>query len=458
MKAIYSKALLAVMLAACTSTAVSVQAQKAYTLKECRALAIENNVAMKKANLDIESAKRQREEAKAKYLPAVSAGVTYFHATDYLLKEKVEASPDQLDGIGQTLSQMGLDPSALSSLPTSYTLEVVNHGTLVNLMAMEPIYAGGQITNGNRLAELQIEVRRLMLEQSKDDIIATTEKYYNQIVALQEKINTVEVADKQLQGIMKDAELAYKVGVSNKNDVLKVQLKQNENDANRLKVRNAMALSKMVLSQYIGLGGQPLEVDCSLVSDLPQPSSYLADPVTALNGRTESRLLGRNVKASELQTKMAKGEMLPTLAVGAAGLYQDLTSISKVKGIGFVTLSVPVSNWWGNKKVKRQKIAEEKARLDYQDNREKILIQIQNAYNEFENSYRLVEIARKSVVQSRENLRLNENYYKAGTCSMVDLLDAQTQEQQSRDKYTEAVTGYLNCRTAYLIATNRQVE
>jgi len=38
---------------------------------------------------------------------------------------------------------------------------------------------------------------------------------------------------------------------------------------------------------------------------------------------------------------------------------------------------------------------------------------------------------------------------------MSDLFDAQTKAQQSRDQLTDAVTEYLNCRTAYLIATGR---
>jgi len=40
----------------------------------------------------------------------------------------------------------------------------------------------------------------------------------------------------------------------------------------------------------------------------------------------------------------------------------------------------------------------------------------------------------------------------------TNLLDAQTRDQQARNQYTEAVTSYLNCRTAYLIATGRGSE
>ena len=83
---------------------------------------------------------------------------------------------------------------------------------------------------------------------------------------------------------------------------------------------------------------------------------------------------------------------------------------------------------------------------------------MQSAYNDLDNAYRQILVARKSIEQSTENLRLNEDYYKAGTATMSDLLDAQTSNQQSLDKYTETVCNYLDCKTAYFIATGRYAQ
>ncbi len=55
--------------------------------------------------------------------------------------------------------------------------------------------------------------------------------------------------------------------------------------------------------------------------------------------------------------------------------------------------------------------------------------------NRHETSHKQLAIARKSIEQSEENLRLNNDYYRAGTTTMSDLLDAQSSYQQSRDKY-----------------------
>ena len=66
------------------------------------------------------------------------------------------------------------------------------------------------------------------------------------------------------------------------------------------------------------------------------------------------------------------------------------------------------------------------------------------------------KIARLSIEQSTENLRLNTDYYKAGTCTMSDLLDAQTLYQQSCDKYVESYTDYELKKREYLQVTGRR--
>jgi len=66
-----------------------------------------------------------------------------------------------------------------------------------------------------------------------------------------------------------------------------------------------------------------------------------------------------------------------------------------------------------------------------------------------------VEIAQVSISQSAENLRLNTDYYAAGTCSMSDLLEAQTLYRQSRDRYVEAYAKYQIKKREYLQATGR---
>jgi len=437
-------------------------AQQVYTLEQCTALALQNNIKMRTGRIDITDAQEQEREARSKYYPNVSASATYFHAADDLVQEKVGLNKEQeqnlnaqIQEVAPQLAQLGIDPTFLSSIPTSYTLGFMQHGFMASVMALQPIYTGGRITTGNKLAHLQTEVKQLMLQQNENQIRQTVEVYYNQLLALYEKVKTIDAAEQQLQSIHRDATNAFNAGVGYKNDVLKVELKQNELSASRIKLQNGIALCQLLLAQYIGLDGTSIDIDPSLPASLPAPESYQVNHSSALDNRIEAQLLDKSVQASELQTRLKRGELLPSVAVGAVAYYQNMSNAGNVNLAGMATVSIPISDWWSNRGVKRQQLAEERARAERDDNRQLMVLQMQSAYDDLESAYKQLLIARQSIEQAEENLRLNRDYYGAGISTMSDLLDAQTQLQQARDAHTEAVVAYLNARTAYLIATGR---
>ena len=84
-----------------------------------------------------------------------------------------------------------------------------------------------------------------------------------------------------------------------------------------------------------------------------------------------------------------------------------------------------------------------------------LVIGMQKAWIDLQDAYKQILIARTSIEQSTENLRLNNDYYSAGTSTMSDLLDAQTMFQQSRDKYVDAYAQFRIKTVEYLQATGR---
>ena len=124
--------------------------------------------------------------------------------------------------------------------------------------------------------------------------------------------------------------------------------------------------------------------------------------------------------------------------------------------VGFVSVSVPLSGWWGGSHaIKKQKLQVMNAENRLADNSELLVIAMQKAWTDLQDAYKQILIAHKSIEQSTENLRLNEDYYHAGTTTMSDLLDAQTLFQQSRDKYVETYAQFQIKTVEYLQATGR---
>ena len=94
---------------------------------------------------------------------------------------------------------------------------------------------------------------RLQLQLSENEVEKQTEHYYWQLVSLQEKTKTVEAVQALLADIYKDVDVAVRAGVAMRNDLLQVQLRQNEVESQKVKLRNAIDIVKMTLGQYAGI-------------------------------------------------------------------------------------------------------------------------------------------------------------------------------------------------------------
>lgn len=98
-------------------------------------------------------------------------------------------------------------------------------------------------------------------------------------------------------------------GVTTRNDLLQVQLRQNEIQSKRIQAENMLSLSRSMLAQYIGHPADSIEVAATLKDTLPQgPEGLYTPPEAALATTNEYNLLQQNVKASSLQHKMAIGK------------------------------------------------------------------------------------------------------------------------------------------------------
>ncbi|MBO7067247.1 MAG: TolC family protein [Bacteroidaceae bacterium] len=418
-------------------------AAQTYTLEQILDSARQNNIAVRSAKHNIEAAQHQRKEAFTKYFPNVSAAGLWFNASREMAEMTVSPSdlmtPQMLNVLEQTLP-----PSVLAGLGTPImSLSMLKKGVVGTVTAVQPVFAGGQIINGNRLAKVGEDVSRLQLQLSENEVEKSAEQYFWQLASLQEKLKTIQASEELLGDIHKDVDVAVRAGVAMPNDLLQVQLRQNEVESQKLKLLNASSLSRMLLSQYCGLR----DTTFSLIYQTEEPSPLLAqqDPQQALVGTPEYQLLGKQVEAANLQRKMAIGQNLPTVAVGVGYTYHNLLENDRSFGMVFATVNVPISDWWGGSHaIKRKKIEQQKAVEQLDDNSQLLKIRMQNAWNGVEESYQQLGIAQRSIEQAEENLRMNRNYYQAGTSKMSDLLQAQLLYQQARDKRTEAFSNYQN--------------
>lgn len=411
-------------------------AQQQLTLQQVRELAVANNIVTRSSDNALIQAQEQQKEAKTNYFPQVNAVGVGFKTNVDMIKANIATN----EVIPSSLAQ--LIPTELAvKIPANIPVNMVDHGLMVGVTAVQPLYMGGQIINGNRLAKVNVEAKQLQSQTSKKTVLLQAEQYYWQIITLKEKQKTLDVVGDMLSNLEKDASVAVKSGVGMRNDLLSVQLKQNEVESARLKLDNGLKLARLVLAQYIGMENK--DIDVSADGDLLQMPVYPAikvDHNQAVNELPEYQLLQKNVEATNLQYKLEIGKRMPSLGIGAGYSYYNMGKGTNNNFASmFVTMSIPISGWWGGSHaIKRSKLVEDNAREQLAINTQLLKIRMQKDWNDLDDAYKQLELSRKSIEQSKENLRLNSDYYHAGTVTMNDLLIAQQQYQQCRDRYTDA--------------------
>lgn len=422
------------------SVCCDIVAAQSYTLEQLKDSALHNNIAIRSAKYGVEAAQQQRKEAFTKFFPNVSGTGLWFNANKGMAKMDIDPSGIITPELGASLAQM-LPAEALAAMGNPISMSMMKNGTIGSLMAVQPVFAGGQIINGNKLAKVGEEVNQLQLQLSENEVEKTVEQYFWQLASLQEKMKTINAVDTLLTDMYKDVDVAVRAGVAMRNDFLQVQLRRNDIESQRLKLQNGISIIRLLLSQYSGLRDTSFAISYQTTVDLPLLS--MQDHQQALTGTVEYQLLGKQVEATNLQKKMAIGQNLPTVAVGAGYTYHNLMEKDHSFGMIFATVSVPISDWWGGSHaIKRRKLEHQEAVEQLEDNAQLLQIRMQNAWNGVEESYLQLQLAQRSIEQAEENLRLNRDYYRAGTSRMSDLLEAQLLYQQACDKHTDAFADY----------------
>ena len=453
---------------------VAAQSPSSLSLSALRDSALHNNISLRRARLEMESASHQRKEAFTKYFPSVSATGLTFNANRAMAQMDIDPSEFISPDLGASLAQV-LPVEALTALSSPMTMTMMKSGTIAGITAIQPIFTGGQIVLGNHLARIGEEASQLQLHLTENDVEKQVEQYYWQLVSMQEKQRTLDAVDSLLASLSRDVTVAVKAGVALRNDLLQVQLRQNDIASQRLKLNNGLSLVHLLLTQFCGLKSPwtlasvptsssssslsfSSSSSCSIASSLsssslssPSSSSFVGASggfPASVSHLPEYQLLQKQVEAATLQRRMEVGKNLPSLAVGAGYNYHNLLDNDRHFGMIFATLSLPISDWWGaSHAIRRRRIAEQEAQEQLVDNAQLLAIRAQKAANDVAEAQSQLVLAEQSILQAEENLRIHRDTYGAGTSTMSDLLQAQLLYQQTLDQRTDA---YVALQTALL--------
>lgn len=352
-------------------------------------------------------------------------------------------------------------------------MELIMRGTyLAGITLTQPLYAGGKIVAGHRLAKIGEEAAGEQLRKTKTEVIYDADNAYWSYVSVLEKQKMMEVLSARMDTLFSQVGASIEAGMAVDSDLLTVKAKRSEVLYQKQKIESGVRLCRMALCRIVGV---PFDTQIE-VADPMSGDSPRIDTEVDIVGRPEMKLLQSQVDAAKQQVRMTRGDWLPSLAIvggyvnfgnirmktmvdaGDGTFMPYEQKIGQGLGTAMLSLSVPIFKWGQNYyKVRKAKIDVDNALLDLQKNERLLTLEANQASMNLNDSYLLLEAAEDAMAEADENLRVMKNRYDASMATLSDLLEAQSQWHQSRSNLIEAITQTRICVTDYLRATGRLV-
>ena len=419
------------------------------TLDSCLVLARQNNPIIRKADLEVKQAEQVKAQVFTKYFPQVQGTAFGFHA----LHPIVEVGIDDIDNASVRDLLTTLYGNYGAALGLYNTLNLFQYGYMAGVTAVQPVFMGGKILTGNKLAQVGVEAARLQAEIAQRDELEQVEQTYWLVYGLSQKQAIIDDANLLLDTLYAVVEAAVEAGLALRSDLTQVQMKKDEIARKQLQLHSGQRLARQALALSIGLNSgdsvriaeEQVMVEQTLPELTNRPSS-------------ETQLLNLQLRAAELDKRMALADALPQLAVGANYSYGHLQANILRNGLGgktgngavFVTLNVPLTAWWETAhKLKEKQYALEQARIDQTYIGAQLDLRSQQAYDQMMDAAVLLQLQERTVLRAQDMFEQAQANYEAGLGTIAELLQAQTDLTQAKSELSDAQIAYRVQRKRY---------
>ena len=430
-----------IVIIVCWLSAISTLPAQNLTLDSCLSLVRQNNPELRKSELNIKRAEEVKAQAFTKYFPQIQGTAFGFHA----LHPIIEVGIDDIGNASLRDLLTTLYGNYGAALGLDNTLNLFEQGYWAGVTAVQPVFMGGKIIAGNQLAKVGVEAAKLQAEIAQREQMELVEQSYWLVYGLQEKQLIIDDATRLLDTLYQAVEAAVEAGLALPSDLTQVAIKKDETERRQLQLLSGKRLARKALALAIGITDDDWEVAEQRV----ETETLL--PTDTLVPTTEQQLLALQIRAAELEKRMALADALPQLAVGAnysygkaqANILRNDLGGKNGNGALFVTLNVPLTGWWETgHKLREKQYAIEQAKIDAAFLGEQLDLRTKQAYDQMADAAALLQVQQRTTQHAQEAFEQTQVNYEAGLATITDLLQAQTALTQAKADLTDAQIAY----------------
>ena len=438
------------------------------TLDSCRHMALRNNKQMEIEQLKIEQAGYQRIQAQAAYKPSIDFVGTYLHmGREVSLIDIDNITPTQFfnpatgnyDFVIDAASGIGISvdgkyvSAATQKVKDALTFDTRNIFA-AGILVTQPIYMGGKIKALNQITKYAEEIAQRLHDRKAEDVICDVDQAYWLVVSLKAKERLAESYLELVTNLDNDVKKMLEQGVTTQSTLLSVDVKVNEANIALTKVKNGLVLSRMALAQ---LCGEPLDEPMTLVdenrSDLDvEMHPKVIDMSQVYDRRNDYNALELGVKVYDEKAKVARSEMLPTIAAVGSVFTSNPHVYNGFKNeFGFnyaigAVVKIPLWHWGGlSNKYKAALVDAKIKHLEMDQAKEMIELQVTQANFKYQEAFKTYEMTKANLVKADENLRVAQLGFREGMATSDEVLAAQTAWLMAHSEKIDAEIEVMMC-------------
>jgi len=419
--------LIAVMLAAFGPATLAAQETKptlVLTLDEAIAMALRQNPFYLATQEKEVQARSQVHEAVSRFLPTLSA--------------------QGLDTLDEKLFVLEFPSMFPGEPPQKIAIDFTKDYQMA-LGFSVPLFAGGRLVAGYKQANFGLQASRETVRLSEQETVFNVKRSFYGYLLAREFSAVAEEALALAEKFRENVKNLYEVGMASKFDLLRSEVQVANLKPQAIKARNSIDVAALGLKTVLGVDlDTPIEVKGELA--VP-PLDAAAEGVVeeALAQRPELRQLEYQRRMAGEMLKIARGSLLPTLAIGGTyNLWSDALNFRKSSWQNYYTINLSLSLPIFDGFESRARIGQSKAMIRELDWTRKglsdaIALEVRQAVLNNAQARETLQSQEKNVEQAREAVRIAELNYAEGLATNLDVSTAQVALSQARTNYSQAL-------------------
>jgi len=372
------------------------------TLDQAVEVALRMSPSLRQSRADIDQARSQRTGAIGSFLPNVNMGYSFS-----------DASTGRLDPTGQNI------------VTTSWT---------TSLSGNIDILDGGRRFNQLTSSRKTLAARRASYEEQRYQTELDVKTAFFDAVAARElvqvELDRVERWLDQLDFVRQQVQL----GQATSADSLQTRVDLNDARLALLNARNNARAAQFALAEAMGVEERIAPaLEASLVPDTLRQDR---EELMLIAQEQSPRILSarRSTEAAEASVEVQKSGYFPTLGFQGGFDWQDAQFPPKDRSWSFrLTGNIPIFDGLQRETGVAQAQAQAtSARAQERIAELAVRSDVDDAYSQIQTALSGLRLARESVELSFENLRVNQQRYRFGTATILDLQQAQINLEQAQ--------------------------